>query len=146
MTKRPWPDDAQPTTDQLLEWCRTGASIERTVPDWPGYTVTTDGVVRGPQRELKASPMKSGHRRICLRQGRTGAPGSRQRWVFVHVLVLEVFVGPCPSGMEGCHANGDPSDNRLVNLRWDTHSANMRDAMRHGTHNWVRYGTQRWSA
>jgi NUMOD4 motif/HNH endonuclease len=51
----------------------------------------------------------------------------------VHRLVLMAFVGPCPEGMEGCHNNGDPSDNRLVNLRWDTHPENMYDRGRHGT-------------
>lgn len=51
----------------------------------------------------------------------------------VHRLVLEAFVGPAPEGMEGCHNNGDPWDNRLENLRWDTHQANMADAAAHGT-------------
>ena len=44
-----------------------------------------------------------------------------------HRLVLTAFVGPCPDGMEGCHYNGDPLDNRLENLRWDTHDANIQD-------------------
>ena len=51
----------------------------------------------------------------------------------VHRLVLMTFVGPCPEGMEGCHNNGDASDNRLENLRWDTPSENMYDKGRHGT-------------
>lgn len=51
----------------------------------------------------------------------------------VHRLVLETFVGPCPVGQEGCHINGDPFDNRLVNLRWDTHVGNMNDRNSHGT-------------
>lgn len=53
---------------------------------------------------------------------------------YVHRLVLEAFVGPCPESMEGCHNNGDKSDNRLENLRWDTRSSNSFDAMKHGTH------------
>jgi len=35
--------------------------------------------------------------------------------------------------MEGCHSDGNPSNNRLSNLRWDTRSANYDDARRHGT-------------
>ena len=53
----------------------------------------------------------------------------------VHRLVLEAFVGPCPPGMECCHNNGDKRDNRIENLRWDTRSANMLDAVKHDGHN-----------
>lgn len=52
----------------------------------------------------------------------------------LHRVVLDAFIGPRPKGMEACHANGDPTDNRLVNLRWDTRSANAADSVRHGTH------------
>lgn len=52
----------------------------------------------------------------------------------VHSLVLTAFVGPCPDGMEGCHNDGDPANNRVTNLRWDTHTENMRDVLRHGRH------------
>ncbi|WHP18827.1 NUMOD4 motif-containing HNH endonuclease [Cellulomonas sp. ES6] len=51
----------------------------------------------------------------------------------VHRLVLESFVGPRPDGMEACHGDGDPGNNRLSNLRWDTHESNMDDQRRHGT-------------
>ena len=52
---------------------------------------------------------------------------------FVHRLVLETFVGPCPENMEGCHNDGNPRNNRLSNLRWDTHEANRADMLLHGT-------------
>ena len=45
----------------------------------------------------------------------------------VHRMVLLAFVGEPPSGCEGCHNNGDPSDNRPENLRWDTHFNNNQD-------------------
>jgi hypothetical protein len=51
----------------------------------------------------------------------------------VHKLVLLAFVGPNPPKYECLHANGDPADNRLVNLRWGTRSENIQDAVRHGT-------------
>lgn len=51
----------------------------------------------------------------------------------IHRLVLETFIGPCPDGMECCHNNGDPVDNRLGNLRWDTHFNNVQDSIKHGT-------------
>lgn len=52
----------------------------------------------------------------------------------VHRLVLEAFVGPCPSAQEGCHENGDPGDNRRGNLYWGTKPENALDQVRHGTH------------
>jgi hypothetical protein len=54
--------------------------------------------------------------------------------VFVHKLILLAFVGPCPDGMECCHNNGIASDNRLENLRWDTHKNNNADRKRHGNY------------
>lgn len=53
--------------------------------------------------------------------------------VRVHLVVLEAFVGPRPDGLEACHGPTGGFDNRLANLRWDTHSANMRDRTRDGT-------------
>lgn len=52
----------------------------------------------------------------------------------MHVLVLETFVCPRPPGMHSLHRNGNPSDNRLANLRWGTPSENRYDTVRHGRH------------
>ena len=49
-----------------------------------------------------------------------------------HGLVLEAFRGERPAGMEVCHGNGDPTDNRLENLRWDTPKNNAADREAHG--------------
>ena len=54
--------------------------------------------------------------------------------ILVHRLVLLTFVGPCPLGMEACHGDGDPANNRLENLRWDTSENNKKDKERHGTY------------
>lgn len=51
----------------------------------------------------------------------------------VHRIVLETFVGPCPDGMEGCHNDGNPINNRVDNLRWDTRASNRADMLVHGT-------------
>jgi len=48
-------------------------------------------------------------------------------------LVLMTFVGEPPEGTECCHGDGDRLNNRLSNLRWDTRSGNMLDAVNHGT-------------
>lgn len=52
---------------------------------------------------------------------------------YVHRLVLEIFVGPCPFGMECRHLDGNPRNNRLENLCWGTRIENMRDSIKHGT-------------
>lgn len=54
------------------------------------------------------------------------------RWI--HRLVLEAFIGPCPEGTECCHNDGNPANNALSNLRWDTPKSNAADSLRHGTH------------
>jgi hypothetical protein len=52
----------------------------------------------------------------------------------LHRLVLGAFVGPCPKGKEGCHNDGNPLNNNIKNLRWDTRKANAHDSVRHGTY------------
>lgn len=97
------------------------------VPNHPTYRVSRSGIIIGP----KGFPLKSwntsryGHQMVQL-------TGRVRR--LVHHIVLEAFVGPCPEGMEGCHNDGDPTNNRVDNLRWDTRKANREDSIRHGTH------------
>ena len=50
----------------------------------------------------------------------------------VHHLVLAAFLGPKPKGQFGCHNDGNPMNNCLSNLRWDTHKGNMADRKAHG--------------
>jgi|688.fasta_scaffold962742_2 hypothetical protein len=66
------------------------------------------------------------------RQQVTLTINSNTKSVRVHRLVLEAFIGPCPSGMVACHWNDDSTDNRLENLRWDTPLANAQDLRRNG--------------
>jgi hypothetical protein len=61
--------------------------------------------------------------------------GGKQQVKFVHRAVLEAFVGPRPEkNWQARHLNGNPTDNRLVNLKWGTPSENSRDQLLHGTH------------
>ena len=52
---------------------------------------------------------------------------------YVHRLVLEAFVGPCPEGMEALHGPAGYEDCSLSNLSWGTKKANMLDKHRDGT-------------
>lgn len=59
---------------------------------------------------------------------------NRNRKAHVHILVLEAFVGPRPDGLACCHNDGNGLNNSLINLRWDTYSANNHDLVKHGIH------------
>lgn len=76
-------------------------------------------------RKLHANP-RSGYLSVNL------SKGNRQRTHRVHRLVLEAFVGPCPEGMESCHADDDRNNNRLENLRWGTHAENCEERRTNG--------------
>lgn len=52
---------------------------------------------------------------------------------YIHQLVLENFVGPCPENMQACHNDGNAFNNRVENLRWDTCKNNHADKIKHGT-------------
>ena len=115
----------------------------RPVPGWEGfYSVSNHGRVRSEERVvphrhtgtttvreriLRPSRLKSGHLSVGLWAGRARRH-SRQ---LVHRLVMSVFDSPCPDGLECCHDDGDPTNNRLSNLRWDTRRNNCQDTIRH---------------
>jgi hypothetical protein len=53
---------------------------------------------------------------------------------YVHRLVLEAFVGPCPPKHECRHfPDSDRTNNRLENLSWGTRIENTADKYIHGT-------------
>jgi hypothetical protein len=60
----------------------------------------------------------------------------------IHHLVLEAFVGPRPPGLICCHWDGDPANNRVENLRWDTYKSNCDDMLRHGNRRMGETGTK----
>lgn len=108
------------------------------ITGFPGYKVGTDGSVwscwirrvlghkKGTVSEMTPNwhqlrPVRHFDHRCFI----TLLPGRITK--SIHRLVLETFVGPCPKGMECCHADSDPTNNSLSNLRWDTHAGNMAD-------------------
>lgn len=97
-------------------------SVTRIVAGKEGRPRVAQGLILRP-----GTDRGYGGKRVSL-----GGPGGRQTRK-VHRMVLESFVGLAPDGMVCCHNDGDPSNNRLENLRWDTPSANMLDRVKHGT-------------
>ncbi len=51
----------------------------------------------------------------------------------IHRLVLEAFAGPCPSGHESAHLDGNSCNNLRSNLVWATGSENQMMRYEHGT-------------
>ncbi|UVK63865.1 HNH endonuclease [Gordonia phage LilyPad] len=94
-------------------------SLPRKMTRANGATLHYSGLLLNP------TPNSWGYMKVGLRKD--GKKYTRP----VHRLVLEAFVGPCPEGMEACHGPYGMLDNRVINLRWDTHSENMKDIKKH---------------
>ena len=104
----------------------------RTVVGYEGhYEVSNMGRVRGLIRGRVLTPTIAGPYGYAFVSLHT--PGTK-RSARVHRLVAAAFLGPQPDDMEVCHGNGRAADNRLANLRYDTHSCNVSDSVAHGTH------------
>lgn len=88
-----------------------------------GILVCTDGHVMVPANGSKKAHWTFGckDRYGYLRVKINGRPYR------VHRLVLEAFVGPCPEGFECDHSNRDRHNNALTNLRWLSHTQNLRN-------------------
>lgn len=104
-------------------------------PRFPQYVVTSHGRVYS---FLSGRFLKPGRMGCYLGLMIVDADGKIAH-VYVHRLVLEAAVGPCPQGMEARHLNGDREDNRASNLAWGTPQQNAEDKRRHGT---VLYGSR----
>jgi hypothetical protein len=112
------------------------------ISGFPGYLIDSDGSVwstRDGTGRLGATPKRlSLYRRpygarytvVCMRAETCGRVSQR----YVHRLVLEAFVGPCPPGQEALHGPRGTADNSLANLRWGTHVENNADKLRDGTY------------
>jgi len=107
----------------------------RKIEDLPLYDVSNFGRVRSwnykgtrmeKPRNLNFVRSKGGYFRVYLRRDGNVNPK------LVHRLVLWAFIGPCPEGMECCHNDGNPANNLLENLRWDTRKSNVSDRIKHG--------------
>lgn len=115
---------------QSTEW--------RPIPGYEGlYEVSSAGQIKRtgsghgatPGRILRQRVHANGYLHVGLRDAQRC-----RRVVTVHSLVLSAFESPRPSGMEGRHLDGNRLNNDASNLRWGTHSENVRDSVNHGTH------------
>lgn len=99
------------------------------IPDWPDYEVSSYGRVVSYKRKRPRILKPNRERYPQVHLSHFG-----EHWtVRVHQLVALAFLGSCPDGCEVCHCDGDPTNNHISNLRYDSHVQNMRDARYAGT-------------
>lgn len=119
------------------------AEVWRDIPGYAGsYQASDQGRIRSVHRVvrdgsrsrelsggvLKPVLLKTGYLVVGL------SVGGKMKNYLVQWLVLLAFVGPRPAGWDVCHDDGDRTNNRLANLRYDTRANNLFDMRRHGTY------------
>jgi hypothetical protein len=112
----------------------------RPITKAPGYRICDGGIVwscwsnsgrmNAPWHTLKnRNPNKDGYIQIGL-----VIKGQSKKWQpFIHQLVIEAFKGTCQTCLECCHNDGNPANNFVYNLRYDTPKNNQADRRKHGT-------------
>lgn len=110
------------------EWSSMPGEQWRPYPADPRFNVSSFGRVRFKYKSPKnIKPGQNGMVQVCSTLNGTRVAYS------VHVMVLESFMGPAPFGHEGSHLDGIPWNNRLDNLKWETHKENCARKLGHGT-------------
>lgn len=106
------------------------------------YMVSSEGRIKSLPNQRRNSELlmkQSGHCRSGHMVVNLTTKNSDGRWrqkvEYVHQLVLKSFIGDCEDGMEACHGDGNPENNNLKNLRWDSRKMNQLDRVSHGTAN-----------
>ena len=102
--------------------------VWKTIKNHPNYEVSSFGRIKSYKSNiLKGEVHPDGYIRIEF-SGYRCKKKKRIR-VFIHRLVLEAFVGPCPSNNhEPNHKDGIKNNNHLSNLEWVTHGENQAHA------------------
>ena len=95
-----------------------------------GYLATRCGqVISLRYRKVKyMKPGVSHHGYLHVNLWKNG----KSRSCKIHQLVLEAFGFYRAEGQVCRHLNGEPTDNRLENLKWGTRKENGKDMARHG--------------
>lgn len=89
----------------------------------PLYEISTTGLIRNKasRKLLYIGVSSSGYPCVFLEKR------GKKTFFFLHRLLLQTFVSPCPPGMVCRHLDGNQLNFSLKNLKWGTHSENRRD-------------------
>lgn len=144
LTKRPARMREFLTHPEVRHWiakAKDAALVERdhdarerwkAIPDLSLYEASSHGRIRNRSTGAILQPQLNEHEQIgryTITIYDDGEPSTQ----FVHRLVLRAFAGRPNFGEEGCHRNGNKTDNRIANLQWGTRSKNQQDKVRHGS-------------
>jgi hypothetical protein len=95
----------------------------RQIRDTCYYITPTGKVWSAHSQKIKVNqPDVRGYERIQL--------GKKD--FYIHKLVAEVFIGPCPQGYQVNHKDSNPSNNNVENLEYKTPSENTQYSVSHG--------------
>jgi hypothetical protein len=106
------------------------------IPGWPGYEASDRGRVRNT---LNTRNRPLAVPKILAMTGRNGRPfvtlsrGPERSTKQVGQWVLLAWHGLPPEGKECSHRDGEPWNNQLENLAYETHVENMARKLEHGT-------------
>lgn len=119
--------------------------VWKDIPGYEGkYQASNMGRIKSLSRYIKCSNLDHGiTERLCGERILRSSPlcryygvdlckNSKYKRFYIHQLVLLTFVGLPKENQEVCHTNGNRYDNRLCNLRYDTHSENNHDTYHYG--------------
>jgi hypothetical protein len=102
------------------------------IPDYEGVYEASDlGRIRRVGGKVLSANPKNQHGHLAVTMCKDG----KQKYLYVHHLVLAAFVGPRPEGMLGLHGPGGTEDNSISNLRYGTRAENSADMFAFGNPN-----------
>lgn len=105
------------------------------VPSLNGeFEASSDGCIR--RAKFKGEPYigliikprigKHGYQQVAI------TVGGKRRWLTVHKIIAETFIGPRPPGMHIDHVDGNKTNNAASNLEYVTPEENIRRAYKLG--------------
>ncbi len=111
------------------------------ITGFPGYFADKKGNIYSQWQSCGPHRIKSNQFKLlkgCIKNNgykEYGLINNNHKKIYIlgHRLILLVFIGSCPQGLQTRHINGKKTDNALSNLCYGTPKQNGEDKIRHGT-------------
>ena len=117
-------------------------TIWKTVKDFPNYMVSNTGLIKSlgastegmtptqaklarKERILKPQKHRQGYQMVSLSKFTKRGEPNQSKFVTVHSLVAQAFLGDRPKGLVINHRDNDPTNNNVWNLEYCTQQYNM---------------------